>query len=63
MIKGIEITDSIFLVGEVDAELLGIGMLEDREGREAMVAAEQNTENKDEARGKYYEDPLKEGFV
>lgn len=38
--KGIEITDSIFLVGEVDAELLGMGMLADREGRDAMEAVE-----------------------
>ncbi len=37
MIKGIEITDSIFLDGDVDAELLGIGILEEREGREVMM--------------------------
>lgn len=38
-------TDSIFLVGEVDAELLGMGMLADREGRDAMGAVESREQN------------------
>jgi hypothetical protein len=35
--KGIEITDSIFLVGEVDTVVLGIGILADREGRDVIT--------------------------